>query len=618
MDPLSMLNLEVLSATLLDLLPFPVFIASVPSGSLLRWNRAAAEQCGNDLLTSASVLALLQAPGDNLALLSTCDPVCDAVRTGSSVTDIDAVLRTRTSRVPVAVSVRPSGNEDGRANVVVVLCYPTARWADAARTIRRNEERLAIALGAARLGAWEFDLRTRVLTSSAQCKANHGFGPDEDMQLDRDIVGAVADDHRARFVEAIEGAIETHGSFEIEVPHRWPDGSDHWLLVSGRVVDPTSMVGVSQDITDRRLMEQSLRDSEAQYRAIVDAANEGIWRLDQDARVTFVNHRMADLLAVTPDSMLGRHKWDFVFTDDVEAMRGLFERRKRGVSEEVADIRFRRSDGREVWTLMAARPLYDAAGRFIGAVDLFTDITERRQAEEQLRDSDRRKDQFLAVLAHELRGPLAPIITAVKLLQAKGANDPALQKLRDTILRQTLQLSTLVDDLLDIGRISAGKLRLEKSRVDLRDVVTQAVEVSSVLIERRRHTVRVQLPDTPVYVQADAARLVQVAGNLLNNAAKYMRDGGHIDVVVCEESGMGIVAVRDQGVGIGPEMLDRIFERFVQVGTSTYRSEGGLGIGLSIVKALVELHDGTIEVHSAGIGQGSDFTVRFPLEASAK
>jgi PAS domain S-box-containing protein len=378
------------------------------------------------------------------------------------------------------------------------------------------------------------------------------------------------------------------------------------------------MVGVSQDITDRRLMEQSLRDSEAQYRAIVDAANEGIWRLDQDARVTFVNHRMADLLAVTPDSMLGRHKWDFVFTDDVEAMRGLFERRKRGVSEEVADIRFRRSDGREVWTLMAARPLYDAAGRFIGAVDLFTDITERRQAEEQLRDSDRRKDQFLAVLAHELRGPLAPIITAVKLLQAKGANDPALQKLRDTILRQTLQLSTLVDDLLDIGRISAGKLRLEKSRVDLRDVVTQAVEVSSVLIERRRHTVRVQLPDTPVYVQADAARLVQVAGNLLNNAAKYMRDGGHIDVVVCEESGMGIVAVRDQGVGIGPEMLDRIFERFVQVGTSTYRSEGGLGIGLSIVKALVELHDGTIEAHSAGIGQGSDFTVRFPLEASAK
>jgi signal transduction histidine kinase len=265
---------------------------------------------------------------------------------------------------------------------------------------------------------------------------------------------------------------------------------------------------------------------------------------------------------------------------------------------------------------MAARPLYDALGRFVGAVDLFTDITERRQAEEQLRDSDRRKDEFLAVLAHELRNPLAPIITAVKLLQAKGPKQPTLQKLRDTILRQTLQLSSLVDDLLDVGRITAGKLRLDKSRVDLRDVVTQAVEVSSALVERRGHTLRVQLPDRPVYLEADAARLVQVAGNLLSNAAKYMRDGGHIDIVVREESGMGVVSVRDQGVGISPEMLDRIFDRFVQVGASEYRSEGGLGIGLSIVKALVELHDGTIEAHSAGIGKGSEFTFRVPVGAA--
>jgi PAS domain S-box-containing protein len=613
MDRRAMLNLEALQATLLDLLPFPAFIASVPAGTLLRWNRAAAEQCGNDLLVAASVPTLLQAPGESHALSNVFDPVCDAVRNGSSVTDVDATLRTGTGRVPVAVSVQPVGNEGSGVNVALVLCYPIARWADAARTIRRNEERLAIALGAARLGAWEFDLRTRRLSSSAQCKANHGFGPDEDMQLEPHLLDAVAHDHRARFMEAIERAIDTHGSFEIEMPHRWPDGSDHWLLVSGRVVDPTCMVGVSQDITDRRRMEQSLRDSEAQYRAIVDAANEGIWRLDQDARIIFVNRRMADLVGVTPDAMLGRHKWDFVFDDDVAAMRGLFERRKRGVSEEVADIRFRRADGGEVWTLMSARPLYDAAGGFIGAVDLFTDITERRRAEEQLRNSDRRKDEFLAVLAHELRGPLAPIITAVKLLQAKGPPDAPLQKLRDTILRQTLQLSTLVDDLLDIGRITAGKLRLEKSQVDLRDVVTHAVEASSALVERRRHTLRVQLPESPVCLDADAARLVQVASNLLSNAAKYMKDGGQIDVTVREDSGMGVVSVRDQGVGLPPEMLDRIFDRFVQVGASTYRSEGGLGIGLSIVKALVELHDGTIEAHSAGIGKGSEFTFRLPL-----
>jgi signal transduction histidine kinase len=201
----------------------------------------------------------------------------------------------------------------------------------------------------------------------------------------------------------------------------------------------------------------------------------------------------------------------------------------------------------------------------------------------------------------------------VKLLQAKGPGEPALQKLRDTILRQTLQLSTLVDDLLDVGRITAGKLRLEKSCVDLRDVVTQAVEVTSGLVERRRHTLRVQLPEGPVYLEADAARLVQVTGNLLNNAAKYMRDGGYIDILVREESGMGVVSIRDQGVGISPEMLDRIFDRFVQVGASEYRSEGGLGIGLSIVKALVDLHDGTIEARSPGIGKGSQFTFRLPV-----
>jgi PAS domain S-box-containing protein len=612
MDSHVMLNLEVLAATVLDLFPFPAFIASVPSGRLLRWNRAAIERCGSDLLASASLPALLQG-GESHVPLSTSEPVLHAVRNGSSVMDVDAILRTGSSPLPVAVSVQPVGHGGDEANAVLVLCYPTDRWTDAARALRRNEDRLAIALSAARLGAWEFDLRTRVLTTSAQCKANHGFAADEDMQFDSDIVSAVHDDYRARFTEAIQRAIDTHGSFEIEVPHRWRDGSEHWLLVSGRLVDPTCMVGVSGDITDRRRIEQSLRESEQQYRALVDAANEGIWQLDPDARIIFVNQRMADLLAVTPEAMLGRHKWDFVFDDDVGAMRGLFERRKRGVSEEVADIRFRRADGREVWTLMAARPLYDALGRFVGAVDLFTDITERRRAEEQLRDSDRRKDEFLAVLAHELRGPLAPIIIAVKLLQAKGSNEPPLQKFRDTILRQTLQLSTLVDDLLDVGRITAGKLRLEKTRVDLRDVVTQAVEVSGALVERRRHTLRVQLPDRPVYLEADAARLVQVAGNLLSNAAKYMRDGGQIDIAVREESGMGVVSVRDQGVGISPEMLDRIFDRFVQVVASEYRSEGGLGIGLSIVKALVDLHEGTIEAHSAGIGKGSEFTFRLPV-----
>jgi len=173
-----------------------------------------------------------------------------------------------------------------------------------------------------------------------------------------------------------------------------------------------------------------------------------------------------------------------------------------------------------------------------------------------------------------------------------------------------------VEDLLDIGRITAGKIRLEKTRVDLRDVVKQAVETSMPLIERHQHRLEVQVPDEPAYVEADAARLAQVAANLLNNAAKYSADGGQIEVRLTEEQGMGVVSVRDQGVGIPLDMIDRIFDRFIQVGTSGHRAEGGLGIGLSIVKALVELHGGSVEVRSDGIGKGSEFSFRVPLAAA--
>ena len=480
----------------------------------------------------------------------------------------------------------------------------------------RHHERLEIALAAGRLGLWEFDLSTRRLTCTEACKANHGFRPDQDVQLDPHIVEAVPTDHRGRFVDAINTAILTAGSFEIEVPNTWPDGTVHWLLVAGRVVHETTMVGVSQDLTDRRRTEQALRESEQQHRTLVEAANEGIWRLDQHARVSFLNQRMADLLKMSPAAMLGRHKWDFVFEDDAPLMRDLFHRRQQGIAEDVADIRFRRADGGEVWTLMAARPLYDDQGRFTGAVDLFTDITERRRAEQALRESDRRKDEFLAVLAHELRSPLAPIITAVKLLQAKGPPDPPLQRLRDTIFRQTMQLSTLVDDLLDVGRITAGKLRLDKTHLDLRTIVQQAVEVSAAVIERRRHALAVRLPDHPVYVEGDAARLAQVATNLLNNAARYTPEGGRIEIALHEDADHGVVTVRDEGVGIPPEMLERIFDRFVQVGGPAAGAQGGLGVGLSVVKALVDLHGGTVDARSEGIGKGSEFTFRIRLAAA--
>jgi signal transduction histidine kinase len=176
-----------------------------------------------------------------------------------------------------------------------------------------------------------------------------------------------------------------------------------------------------------------------------------------------------------------------------------------------------------------------------------------------------------------------------------------------------LQLTRLVEDLLDIGRIINGKLRLDHHRAELNAIVKQAIEASTSMIEKRRHTLRVSLTASPVYVNVDAARIVQVVGNLLNNAAKYMQEGGRIDLTAAESERMAVIRVRDEGVGISPDMLERIFHRFVQIDSSGHRAQGGLGIGLALVRAIVELHGGTVEARSEGIGKGSEFTVRLPI-----
>ena len=716
-----------------------VFVTAVPGGELVRWNRKAAE-LWPDLRQLPGPLweHLRSASPDDAAVQSDRARIDDALRKGLALQDAEGILRTWRGPLAVSVSIEPIRGPGDTPVAAVTVCQAIARWKEAAAALRRSEERLTLALGAGQLGAWEFNLQTRQLTATAQCKRNHGFAPDADLQLEEHILPAIEPQDRERFRTTIEQAIETAGGFELEVPHRWPDGSRHWILIAGRVIDATSMVGVSHDVTDRREIQRALRVSEQRYREIVETANEGIWILDDEARITFVNQRMADLVGFLASEMIGKRKWEFVFEEDVPAMKALFERRRQGVAEAVMDIRFRHRDGHEIWTLMAARPVHDSSGRFVGALDLFTDITERRRAEEALRESeerfrtladniaqlawmadesgsvfwfnrrwfdytggsieemrgtgwqralhpddvdavvdrlrrsletgvswedtvqlrrkdgthrwflsralpirdergritrwlathtdvteqrraedalvaaDRSKDEFLAILAHELRNPIAPILMAVKLLQMVGPSEARVQKLQDTILRQTLQLSKLVDDLLDVGRIITGKLRIEKKRAELNATIRQAVETSAPLIERRHHTLQVVLSDVPIYLDVDAARIVQVLSNLLNNAAKYMQEGGRIHIEASERGGMAVIKVRDEGVGLSQEMLERVFHRFVQAETSADRAHGGLGIGLSLVKAVVDLHGGTVEARSEGIGKGSEFTVRLP------
>jgi signal transduction histidine kinase len=240
---------------------------------------------------------------------------------------------------------------------------------------------------------------------------------------------------------------------------------------------------------------------------------------------------------------------------------------------------------------------------------------ELRQRVNQLAEMDRRKDEFLATLAHELRNPLAPIRNSLHLLRMSGASSPAAAPIHDLMERQVSHMVRLVDDLMEVSRITRGKIELRPERVELAAVLRSAVETSRPLIEAARHQLTIDLPSEPLILQADPVRLSQVVANLLNNAAKYTEEGGQIGLSARREGGMAVISVRDTGVGIPAEMLPRVFDMFAQVDRTLKRSQGGLGIGLTLARTLVEMHGGRMEARSEGPGKGSEFLVRLPLAA---
>jgi two-component system CheB/CheR fusion protein len=240
------------------------------------------------------------------------------------------------------------------------------------------------------------------------------------------------------------------------------------------------------------------------------------------------------------------------------------------------------------------------------------DITERRSTADSLRESSRRKDEFLAMLAHELRNPLAPLTHTIHLLR-RGEVEPATMKRYDLMERQTRRLVRLVDELLDVARISRGLIELKREPLDLRSIVRAASDAGRARVEQYKHALSVVVPDTPVWIDGDAVRLEQVVANLLENAVKYTTPGGRIALALTVENGEAILSVRDSGIGLAPETLDRIFELFAQVDSTLARSGGGLGLGLTVVRRVLELHGGRIEARSPGLGQGSEFVVRLPL-----
>ncbi|MGH8570866.1 MAG: PAS domain-containing sensor histidine kinase, partial [Gammaproteobacteria bacterium] len=304
---------------------------------------------------------------------------------------------------------------------------------------------------------------------------------------------------------------------------------------------------------------------------------------------------------------------DLIHPDDRAWVEAMAAQALRGEAPYDAEFRIITPDGRLLWIADKARLRRDPGGRPTHLTGISVDITERKRSEQLLQEADRRKNEFLAMLAHELRNPLAPIRSAAHVLRLLGPEDEKLKWARDVIERQVLHMTRLIDDLLDISRISRGRIQLQKVAVSIASVVAGARETVRPLTEARNQSVDIVMPAEPGSVLGDETRLVQVLSNLLNNAVKFTPKGERIALTVSTLAQEVFITVRDTGIGIPADMLERVFDLFTQLDASLERSEGGLGIGLTLVKNLVEMHGGTVWARSEGRGKGSEFTVRLPL-----
>lgn len=405
------------------------------------------------------------------------------------------------------------------------------------------------------------------------------------------------------------------------------------LLAVTAFRDPAGWIkgflGVATDLTAWRTAERQVRESEARLRRLVEANIFGVLFGDLTGRVTDANDALLEMIGHSRDELeRGEIRWgESVAPSSLRLIHQCRTRLERAGRCEPFEVEVRRKDGRLMPVLLGLALLdadraLEQSSRVVG---FCLDLTERKRLENELRrhadnlaEADHRKNQFLAMLGHELRNPLAPIRNAVKVMEKLGSADPRLAWARGVIDQQVRQLAHLVDDLLEIARITRGKIRLQLQTVDAADVIARAVETSRPEIEAHGHRFSIDLPPRSTLMRADPIRLAQVLSNLLHNAAKYTKDGGHIELSAVVEDEMVVFRVKDNGIGIPAPMLASVFDLFTQVDPDLDRSQGGLGLGLTLVRTLVEMHEGSVEAQSDGPGLGSVFLVRLPLHKPAE
>ncbi|SFD79943.1 hybrid sensor histidine kinase/response regulator [Massilia yuzhufengensis] len=449
---------------------------------------------------------------------------------------------------------------------------------------------------------------------------------------------AIHPDDRAAASQAFIDANARKHEFSLEHRLLHMDGSYRWVIDTGRprfAADGTfcGYVGNVLDISDRKHAEQALRATQDMLSSVFEALPVGVAVVDHAGKVLLANHEMQQYLPGGELSSMDdvRQRWHAVHPDgrsyapaDFPGTRALHGERVVPGIEAI----YTGDGGAGIWTQLAAVPLAGGAGLPAGQVSIVTNIDDFKRTEAALRLAEARQralfdevakshknlSEFLAVLAHELRNPLAPILTGLEIMRLRADSTDTVTHVRGVIERQVRQLSHLINDLLDIARVTNGKVEIRKEALDLKGIVSNAVEASLPVIEKGSHAFSLKLPAAALPVNVDATRIVQVIGNLLTNAAKYTPHGGAIRLDVERDGDDAVIEVIDSGIGIPAESLESVFDMFSQVGRNMEHAQGGLGIGLSLVRQLVSLHGGTVAAASVGVGRGSTFTVRLPLD----
>ena len=560
-------------------------------------------------------------------------------------------------------SAAPIRELDGSIIGVILVFRDVSQEREAKIALADSEERLRLALDAGRLGSWVWDIPKSSVTWSPALEKIHGLAPGSFEGTFETYQRDIHPEDRQRILDTIQQTVKSGHDHHLEYRIVWPDGSVHWVEARGKLFhdkngQPVRLIGVCSDVSERKQLEHSLHflaEASKSLSLLVDYKS----TLQTVARLAvpdFADWCTVDLLE--PNGSLERLAMAHIqpakmelarevfrrYPPSPDASRGAYHVIRTGQSEFLTDIpevliqevaqdeehlKIIRELGLKSYMCVPLRTnsallgvltfvAAESGRRYVAADLAFAEelayraaiAIENARLYQQVREAERRKDEFLAMLAHELRNPLAPLRTGLDILAMDAENDPDMIRLMQ---EQIEHITRLVDDLLDVSRIIRGRVELRQEPVEIAALVRRSVQTIQSFIDSHQQELIVSEPEEPIWVDADPVRLVQVMENLLNNASKYTESGGRIELSVKRSGDELVVEVTDSGVGIEADLLPFVFDLFTQSSRSLDRSQGGLGIGLTLVKTLVEMHGGTVTAQSEGLGKGSTFAIRLPI-----